>query len=68
MPTRLKKVGSLDPFEKNSNQQYGHKHRHIKTGKIKVSEDILGSRVKLFYNEDINISIANISKESCVWK
>ena len=63
MPTRLKKIGALNPFT-NSHSQRNHKHRHIETGKFKINTNILESRMKLFYNDDISISTASASKES----
>ena len=63
MPTRLKKVGSFTPVNKND-AHYSHQHRHIETKKIKSREtDIVNSRIKLFYNNDVVISVSNISEE-----
>ncbi|MAV63997.1 MAG: homogentisate 1,2-dioxygenase [Pelagibacteraceae bacterium TMED124] len=63
MPTRIKKIGELQCFEKDS-QSYGRQHRHIKTQKIKSKENAgLDFRLKLFSNEDVMISVADLSKE-----
>ena len=61
MPTNVTKVGD---FHKISLDKLSDKHRvcHFKTSKIKDAGDAVDSRQVLFFNQDIIISVSNVSK------
>ena len=58
-PTKIKEVGNLEKTEL-IHAAKKHRSRHINTNKIKSSGDIFTSRVPLFFNDDLIISIAHI--------
>ena len=62
MPTAIEKVGEFTQHSIN-NKIEQHQARHIKTSDIKKSGNAIESRVPLFYNEDLIISISHISKK-----
>jgi len=61
MPTQLSKVGN---FKKITIEKAIDKHqtRHLKTFEIKKNGNAIDSRVPLFFNNDIIISISHINK------
>jgi len=60
MPTQLKKVGSFKSI-KISKVEGKHQPRHLKTCVIKDWGDAISSRIPLFFNNDIIISIAHVN-------
>ena len=60
-PTKVKEVGQLEKKELIHCAKK-HRHRHIRTDKLKSSGDAVNSRTTLFFNDDIIISIVNVSK------
>ena len=59
-PTKIKEVGRLEKKELVHIAKK-HRNRHINTRDIKSNGDALKSRVPLFFNDDIIISIAHIN-------
>ena len=59
-PTKVKEVGQL---EKNElvHAATKHRNRHVNTSKIKSNGDAFISRVPLFFNDDLVISIAHVN-------
>jgi len=62
MPTSIKKVGTFKEININLDSTK-HQPRHLQTFQIKSSNDAIGSRVPLFFNEDIIINVAHINKK-----
>ena len=60
-PTAIKKVGNIIP---SLNQSYNkeHRHHHLKTRDLNLNGDAIESREKLFFNSDVILSKAMISK------
>ena len=63
MPTAIEKVGKFTQYSINNKIEQQHQARHIKTSNIKKTGNAIESRVPLFYNEDLIISISHISKK-----
>ena len=59
-PTKVEEVGKL---EKNElvHAATKHRNRHVNTSKIKSNGDAFISRVPLFFNDDLVISIAHVN-------
>ena len=60
-PTAIRKIGdisniNLDPWN------HEHRHHHIRTHKLKSDGNAISSRINLFYNSDIIISKASVTK------
>ena len=63
MPTQLQKASSLIK-SKEIPAHSDYKHRHLETSRIKTTGNIVDSRVKLFYNENVSISTSRITEEA----
>ena len=59
-PTKIKEVGRLEKKEL-VHVAKKHRNRHVNTRDIKFNGDAIESRVPLFFNDDIIISIAHIN-------
>ena len=60
-PTAIKKVGNIIPsFTQSNNKE--HRHHHLKTRDLNLNGDAIESREKLFFNSDVMLSKAMISK------
>jgi homogentisate 1,2-dioxygenase len=60
-PTKVKQVGQLEK-QKLIQAAKQHRHRHVNTDKINSSGDALSSRIPLFFNDDIIISVSKANK------
>jgi len=60
-PTKISKVGELFK-QKLVKAEIKHRARHIITAKLDAAGDAISARVPLFFNSDIIISIAAVSK------
>ena len=61
-PTKIINIGPFKKFELSS-PKFTHRARHINTSSLDHEGDILSARVPLFYNNDIIISTAKVSKK-----
>ena len=60
-PTAIKKVGNIIP-SLNQSHNKEHRHHHLKTRDLNLNGDAIESREKLFFNSDVILSKAMISK------
>ena len=60
-PTAVKKVGKYQKIKKDPLDSI-HRHYHIKSFDLKSSGDAINARLSLFYNDDVELSIAKIDK------
>ena len=60
-PTAVKKVGKYQKIKKDPLDST-HRHYHIKSFDLKSSGDAINARLSLFYNDDVELSIAKIDK------
>ena len=60
-PTAIKKVGKIIP-SLNQSHNKEHRHHHLKTRDLNLNGDAIESREKLFFNSDVILSKAMISK------
>jgi len=58
-PTTIKKVGKFKEIIKRP-LQHIHRHHHIKSFDLQSSGDAIDARISLFYNDDVELSIAKI--------
>ena len=61
-PTSIKNIGSMDSLIlENVNKK--HQVQHLKTFELNKEDDAIKSRIPLFYNSNIVISIAHVNKK-----
>ena len=60
-PTIIKKVGKFKQIKKERAQE-AHRHHHIRSFDLKSEGDAISSRLLLFYNDDVDLSIAKVNK------
>ena len=60
-PTKISKVGKLIKQELTK-AETKHRARHITTASLKTTGDAFSSRIPLFFNSDVIISIATVSE------
>lgn len=60
-PTIIKKVGKFKQIKKERAQE-AHRHHHIRSFDLKSEGDAISSRLLLFYNDDVDLSIAKVDK------
>ena len=60
-PTTIKKVGQFQKIKRKSLQDT-RRHRHIKSFDLQSNGDAINARLSLFYNDDVELSIAKIDK------
>ena len=60
-PTAIKKVGKIIPSLVQTHNKE-HRHHHLKTRDLNLKGDAINSREKLFFNSDMILSKAMISK------
>ena len=60
-PTKIIQVGNLKKIDLIHAAKQ-HRHRHVFSAEIINSGDIISSRIPLFFNNDITISIATVDK------
>ena len=63
MPTQLKEVEPLTPISYHA-PILDHRHRHIETSKLNIKGDMVKSRAPLFFNDDVVVSVANITEKA----
>jgi len=60
-PTTIKKVGQFQKIKRKP-LQHTHRHHHIKSFDLQSNGDAINARLSLFYNDDVELSIAKIDK------
>ena len=60
-PTAIKKVGKFQRIERQSLDN-PHRHHHVRSFDLKSTGNAINARLLLFYNDDVDISIAKIDK------
>ena len=60
-PTIVKKIGKFKQIKKECAGDV-HRHHHIRSFDLKSEGDAINSRLLLFYNDDVDLSIAKVDK------
>jgi len=60
-PTVVKKIGEFQKIKKTPIEGT-HRHHHIRTFDLESSGDAIKSRLSLFYNNDVELSIAKVDQ------
>ena len=60
-PTAIKQVGKFQRIERQSLDN-PHRHHHVRSFDLKSTGNAINARLLLFYNDDVDISIAKIDK------
>ena len=58
MPTRVAKVGRLEPVRIEPTSETAHRHRHLRTFRFELRGDVFTGRRPLLFNDDVVLSTA----------